>query len=176
MCTSDRHRQFVKELLPKFQEITPVEIEEVVTRGRHPYWQAEYGACAGAARAQCQAPSGMHTVTGNQRTVGLRKADPAEVLRQGMLLRTAVGTVDSKHALGRQTFCHHRQAHQQAHNAAEADPARVHSGHVATSVLPDRSPTGLATILVVIVLIALQQNTCTICRPNCVTCMHQQLS
>lgn len=33
----------------------------------------------------------VSTVTGNQRTVGLRKADAAEVLRQGMLLRTAVG-------------------------------------------------------------------------------------
>lgn len=37
-------RQFVQELLPKFQGITPVTIEEVVTRGRHPYWQADYGA------------------------------------------------------------------------------------------------------------------------------------
>lgn len=89
MCNAQRiYRQFVKELLPKFQDMTPVTIEEVVTRGRHPYWQAEYGACTG----QCTGHSPPPKVTGNQRTVGLRKADPAEVLRQGMLLRSAVGT------------------------------------------------------------------------------------
>ena len=46
-------------------------------------------------RAMCSlAPlTTSRAVTGNQRSVGLRKADPAEVLRQGMLLRTTVGTI-----------------------------------------------------------------------------------